>query len=107
MSALCGMFECPACRLSRQNRRHEEALGNGEGVLEAAREQAQPQPKQAQVAPIPPMQPFQPRGLAQYTCPQCGKKFLSHGVIKIAHQEAKLPFKSPIAVDAILCFLMR
>ncbi len=60
MSESCGMFERLPHRLRRQNRRHEEAWWDLDGVLEAAREQAQTQPKQAQVAPILPMQPFQP-----------------------------------------------
>ena len=45
MSASCGMFESPTYRLVRQNRRHEEAFRDGNRVLQAARQQPQPQPK--------------------------------------------------------------
>ena len=46
-------------------------------------------------------------GLAQYTCPQFGKKVLGHGLIEIAHQEAKRDSMSPSAADAFLRSLMR
>src|SRR5919199_6826113 len=61
MSALCSSIQRLTNGFVRQHRRDKEAVGNGEVVLEAARQQTQPQPKQAQIAPILPMQPLQPR----------------------------------------------
>src|SRR5688572_26659062 len=46
--------------LGGQQCRDEEPFWDRHGLLKTAREQAQPQPKQAQVAAVLPMQPFAP-----------------------------------------------
>src|SRR3712207_2840406 len=56
----CGWFQRLTYRLARRDRGHEEAWRDRDGVLEAACEQTQAQPKEAEVTAIPPMQPLQP-----------------------------------------------
>jgi hypothetical protein len=60
MCALGGSLQWLTDRLVRQQRRDQEPVGDRYVVLEAARQQAQPQAKEAQVAPIPSMQLLEP-----------------------------------------------
>ncbi len=56
----CSLLQWPANRPARRERGHQEACWDRAGVLEAAREQPQTQPKEAEIAAILSMQPFEP-----------------------------------------------
>ena len=56
-------------RLAWGDRGHQEAERDRQFVLEATREQAQAEPKQAEVSAIPAMEPLEP-GIAQGTDPK-------------------------------------
>ncbi len=45
----CGLFHRRMNRLARENDWHKEAVRNWNGVFETAREEPQPEPKQAKV----------------------------------------------------------